>query len=310
MARVLISTSSFGRYDQRPLELLVAAGHEVRANPHGRRLTPAESREMLAPAVGLVAGTEELSAEVLAAAPHLQVISRCGVGLDGIDLEAAAERGITVLRTTDAHVGPVAELVLGGLLDVLRRISAADRGVRAGAWDKPMGRLLGGKTVGIVGLGRTGRRLVELLAPFAVAVLAFDPVEDRAFADAHRVTYGSLDTVLENADIVSLHLEYSAEQHHLLDATRIATMRPGAILVNAARGGLVDETALAAALAAGHLGGAYLDVFEREPYAGPLAELDQVVLTPHIGSYAVEGRVAMETEAAENLLRALEERGA
>jgi D-3-phosphoglycerate dehydrogenase / 2-oxoglutarate reductase len=308
VARVVVSTSSFGRYDERPLELLVAAGHEVVANPHGRRLTPDESRRLLDRAVGLIAGTEALSREVLAAAPDLRVISRCGVGLDGIDLEAAAERGIAVLRTGEAHVDAVAELALGGLLDVLRRISAADRGVRAGAWDKPMGRLLKGKTVGVVGLGRTGRRLVELLAPFAVTVVAVDPVEDRAFAAAHAVTYGSLDTVLESSDIVTLHLGYSPDAHHLLDAERISLMRPGAILVNGARGGLVDETALASALADGRLGGAYLDVFEREPYAGPLAGLDNVVLTPHIGSYAVEGRVAMEIEAAENLLRALEER--
>ncbi|MDH3403112.1 MAG: phosphoglycerate dehydrogenase [Acidobacteriota bacterium] len=310
MARVVISTSSFGRYDPRPLELLAAAGHEVRTNPHGRRMTTDESRDFLGPAVGLIAGTEELSREVLAAAPRLRVISRCGVGLDGIDLAAAAEHGILVARTTDAHVDAVAELALGGILDVLRRISAADRGLRAGGWDKPMGRLLRGKTVGVVGLGRTGRRLVELLAPFDVAVLASDPVEDRTFADAHGVTYGSLDTVLENADIVTLHLEHSVATHHLLDATRIAAMRPGAILVNGARGGLVDEEALAADLAAGHLGGAFLDVFEREPYEGPLAGLETVVLTPHIGSYAVEGRVAMELAAVENLLRALEEGGA
>jgi D-3-phosphoglycerate dehydrogenase len=315
MARVVVSTSSFGRYDPRPLELLVAAGHEVVTNPHGRRLTPDESRELLARAEGLVAGTEELSREVLDAAPGLRVISRCGVGLDGIDLAAAAERGIEVLRTTEAHVDAVAELTLGGILDVLRKISAADRSVRTGAWgkphfEKPMGRLLRGKTVAIVGLGRTGRRLVELLTPFAVALRAVDPVEDTAFAASHGVTYGSLDSVLEEADVVALHLEASDQTHHLLDTTRISLIKPGAILVNTARGGLIDETALAAALTEGRLGGAFLDVFEREPYSGPLADLDTVVLTPHIGSYAVEGRVAMETAAAENLVRALEELGA
>lgn len=305
MDLVVISTSSFGRHDPRPLARLTAAGYEVRTNPHGRRLTRGESRALIAPAVGLIAGTETLDRSVLAAAPALRAISRCGVGMDGVDLDAAAGRGITVTRTAQAHVEAVAELVLAGILDLLRHLATADRGLRSGGWSKPMGRLLQGKTLGIVGLGRTGRRLVEICAPFALRVLAADPREDDAFAAAHGVTYGSLDTVVEESDILTLHLDYSAEAHHLMNGARIGTMKPSAVLVNAARGGLVDEDALATALESGALAGAYLDVFEREPYSGPLTQLDNVLLTPHIGSYAVESRVEMEMEAVENLLRAL-----
>ena len=129
------------------------------------------------------------------------------------------------------------------------------------------------------------------------------------FAATSSVTYGSLDTVVERADVLSLHLDYSPDAHHLMDKSRIQDMKPGAILVNGARGGLVDEEALAAALETGALGGAFLDVFEREPYDGPLRALDNVVLTPHIGSYAVEGRVAMETDAVRNLILGLGEPG-
>ena len=121
------------------------------------------------------------------------------------------------------------------------------------------------------------------------------------------MAYGSLDTVVEQADILSLHLDYTTAVHHLMNADRIQRMRPGAILVNAARGGLINEEALAASLESGQLGGAFLDTFEHEPYDGPLASLDSVVLTPHIGSYAVEGRVAMETDAVRNLIRSLAE---
>jgi len=307
MDQILITTSSFGHHDPGPLEMLTESGYEVRMNPHGRRLTTDESRNMMHRTVGLLAGTERLSMSVLETAPLLKVISRCGVGLDSIDLGATEVLGIKVLNTTDAHVDAVAELTLGGILDVLRHLSRADRRIRRQEWRKPMGQLLKGKTVGIVGLGRTGRRLVELLGPFSGRILAFDVAVDTDFAAANPVTYGSLETVIEESDILTLHLGYSPETHHLIDAARIAEMKPGAILVNAARGGLVDETALEEALRSGHLAGAYLDVYEEEPYTGALTDFDNVLLTPHIGSYAIESRIAMEREAAKNLLEAMTE---
>jgi len=308
MAQVVVSTSSFARYDPRPLELLRAAGHEIALNPHGRRLEDTEIRELARHAQGLIAGTELLTRETLAVCTRLAVVSRCGVGLDGIDLAAAGELGIKILRTTDAHVDPVAELTLSGILSLLRRLGEAERALRSGNWRKPMGRLLKGKTVGIVGLGRTGRRLVELLAPFSCEIRAVDPAEDPIFAATHGVTYGDLRSVLSNSDVVTLHLEYSAAVHHLIAAPQLAVMKESAILVNTARGGLVDEAALVEALADGALAGAFIDVFEREPYDGPLAAMDNVLLSPHIGSYAVEGRVAMEIEAAQNLLTGLGQR--
>jgi D-3-phosphoglycerate dehydrogenase len=300
---VAISTSSFGRHDRSPLELLEDRDWNVRLNPHGRRLTAEEVGLLLDGATALIAGTEPLTRDVLTAAPNLRVISRCGVGLDNVDLGAAADLGIEVTATRFAHVDAVAELTLGGLLCLLRHVARADRSVRDGGWAKAMGGLLRGKTVGLVGLGRTGRAFARLLAPFDVRLLATDPMADTEAARGLGVELLSLDALLARADVVSLHLPYSPEVHHLLDADALARMKEGSYLVNCARGGLVDEAALAASLDSGHLAGAYLDVFEREPYDGPLAASTRTLLTTHLGSYALESRVAMELEAVGNLLR-------
>lgn len=305
MVNVLTTTSSFGKISPKPLQLLAEAGYTVVQNPYGRTLKPEESMQLLADVDGLIAGTEKLSRDVLDYAPRLKVISRVGTGIDNIDLAEAAERGIQVYNTPDAHVDGVAELTLAGILNLLRQVGKADRHIRQQQWQKPMGQLLHGKTVGIIGLGRTGKRLATLLRPFATPILAYDPVQDAEFAQQQHVTYLPLDELIAAADILTLHLSYSPESRHLLNQARLATIKPGAFVVNCARGGLVDEAALLAALQNGRVAGAYLDTFEQEPYHGPLAQLDNVLLTPHIGSYAAECRVRMEVEAAQNLLQVL-----
>ena len=310
MQIVAVSTSSFARHDPRPLEMLREAGYDVRLNPHGRRLDRAETRELLQGVIGLIAGTEALDREILTAATALRAIARCGVGLDNLDHEAAAARGISIRSTPEPPAEAVAELTLGGILALLRHLPAADRAMRRGEWHKPTGRLLRGRTIGLIGLGRVGKRLVELLTPFSCAILATDPLPDTWFAERHGVRFVDLDRLLAEADVVSLHLAPPQDGATLLDGERLARLRPEAILVNTSRGGLVDEAALYDSLAAGKLAGAFLDVFADEPYHGPLRELPQVLLSPHIGSYAVETRVRMETEAAEQLIEALAGKGA
>ncbi len=302
MSVVAISTGSFGKESPRPLELLRAAGFEVRPNAAGRTLTSDEAKEHLQGVVGLVAGTEKLTREVLAANPQLRCISRVGVGIDGVDLAAAKELGITVVNTPEAHVDAVAELTLAGLFAALRHIPRSDASIRGGAFEKPMGRLLGGKSVGFIGFGRVARALAKLLAPFEGERWAYDPQQDPAAAKAHGVRYGSLDEVLAASDIISLHLSYSKAAHNLIGASELAKMKDEAILVNTARGGLVDEAALLAHLQSKPKATAYLDCFEKEPYQGPLAQAKNIVLTAHIGSYAREARIRMEVEAVENLL--------
>lgn len=301
---VLATTSSFAQVEPYPREAFTAAGLEVRTNPFGRKLTEAETIALLAEhrPIGLFAGVEPLTAKVLeSAASHLKAISRCGTGLESVDLAAAERLGIPVYSTPDAPAPAVAELALAHMLAVLRRVPEADRAMRAGVWRSLQGQLLGGKTVGIVGLGRIGARVAALCAAFGCRVLGFD---ERPFK-VPNVEAVDLATLLEQSDIVTLHVPLLPSTRGLIGAERLAAMKKGAVLINVSRGGLVDEAALSAALAAGRLLGAGLDVFETEPYDGPLKGLDSVVLTAHMGSAAKECRGRMESEAAENLVNGL-----
>lgn len=303
MKNVLVTTSSFG--DQNPdlLERLRAKGLQVVLNPFRRRLTEAEVANLIEEhrPVGIIAGVEPLTKEVLGKSNGLKVISRCGIGMDSVDLEAAHELGIPVTNTPDAPTVPVAELTLGLILTLLRGISTSEAGIRRGEWVRPMGHLLQGKTVGIIGCGRIGTRLAGFLSVFGCRLLGYDPMVQ----SIDQVELSTLDALLAQADIVSLHLPYTEGTHHLLNASRLQDMKKGAFLVNAARGGLVDEQALYECLKDGHLAGAALDCFEQEPYSGPLLELENVVLTGHVGSYAKEGRAIMEEQAVDNLVREL-----
>lgn len=300
MNNILVTTSSFA--DQNPdlLARLHARGLEVIINPFGRKLSEGEVTELLQKyrPVGMIAGVEPLTRNVLGGADGLRVISRVGIGLDSVDLAAARELGIAVTNTPDAPTVPVAELTLGLILSLLRCIPASDAGIRRGEWSRPMGQLLLGKTVGVVGCGRIGTRVAKFLSAFGCRLLGYDPMVQ----SSDLLELVSLDDLLSASDIVTLHLPYMEKTHHLLDSSRLRAMKQGALVVNAARGGLIDEEALLASLQDGHLAGAALDCFENEPYAGPLKELGNVILTGHIGSYAKEGRVIMEEQAVDNLL--------
>ncbi|HEY2601998.1 MAG TPA: phosphoglycerate dehydrogenase [Thermoleophilaceae bacterium] len=302
-AKVALTVSSFGAGGPEPLDELRSAGVEVVENPHGRRLKEEEVAEMVRDADGVIAGTEPLTEAVMRQAPRLRVISRVGVGMDSVDLAAAERLNIAVCNTPDAVTDAAAELAFGGMLCALRHLHEMDAELRAGRWTRMMGSLLRHKTVGIVGLGRVGRRVAALLAPFEPRLLGYDvaPVDD--WASANGVELVELERLLAESDVVTLHVSKGPGSGPLLGRRELLeTMKPGAVLVNAARGGLVDEEALAEALSSGQLAGAHLDVFENEPYDGPLREQPAVLLTPHAGSYAREARALMEHEAVRNLL--------
>ncbi|MDR2161606.1 MAG: phosphoglycerate dehydrogenase [Desulfovibrio sp.] len=299
---VAVSTSSFAEFSSEPLLLLRQAGLIPRLNPHGRTLTEDEAIALLAGCVAVAAGTEPLTARLMDALPDLKVISRCGTGLDNVDLAAAAARGIAVRHTPDAPTRAVAELALGLALGLLRHIPGMDRDMRNGLWKKRMGGLLADSKVGIVGLGRIGRATADLFLALGARTSFFDPVPP-ASAAPHAPL--DLPDLLSWADLISLHAPRPPDNSPLLDAAAIARIKPGAFLINAARGGLVDEDALADALRSGRLAGAALDVFSREPYQGPLLLTPNTILTPHAGSYARESRILMETTAIRNLLEAL-----
>lgn len=297
--KILVAPSSFGVVDRAPLERLEQAGLEVISNPYGRKLTKEELQKLLPGVIGIVAGLEPLTREILEGS-DLKVISRCGVGLSNVDLEAAATLGIAVRSTPDAPTLAVAELTLGAMLSVIRRIPQMDHDLHEGRWVKQVGTQLCGKTVVIIGFGRIGRKLADLLKPLDVAIVAVDSVIAPA---ANDVTFLSLGEALKTGDIVTLHA--SGESQILGDA-EFALMKPGVHLLNSARGGLINESALCRALEGRIVAGAWLDTFGQEPYSGPLLGYPQVILTPHVGSSTAECRSRMERESVENLLVALQ----
>lgn len=303
--KVLVATTSFGEYSVEPLELLRGSGLEIKANPVTRTLTSEEVVKFGDGCVGIIAGTEPYDRETLSKLENLKVISRCGAGLDTVDLEAANQMGIAVESTPYGPTEAVAELTLGLILNLIRHVELSSVLLKRGVWKKRMGFLLGEMRVGILGLGRIGRRLAELLRVFDTAIMGCDILPDYKWAEKNHVIITNRQDVLRSSDVVCLHLPYEKDLHHLIGKDELRMMKPGSYLVNASRGGLVDEVALCQALKSGHLRGAALDTFEREPYDGPLRELDNVILTPHIGSYGRAGRVKMERESVENLINGL-----
>ncbi|MBZ5557454.1 MAG: phosphoglycerate dehydrogenase [Acidobacteriia bacterium] len=303
--RVLITTVPFGQPRRDALDRLEAEGLDYVINPIGRRLREQELVDLIGDVDLMIAGTEPITARVIAAASRLRLISRVGIGLDSVDLLAARARGIPVSYTPDAPAPAVAELTLGLMLALLRHIAPADRQLRQGRWQRYMGRRLDGLTVGLVGAGRVGRRVATMIrAAFpSTTILAHDLAPDTAFGRATGVRWVDRDTLFAGADIVSLHVPLTPQTRGLVGARDIALMKPTAFLINTARGTIVDEHALAAALRAGRLQGAALDVFEDEPYAGELASLDNVLLTCHMGSMSEDCRAAMEYEATDEVIR-------
>ncbi|OHB34011.1 MAG: hydroxyacid dehydrogenase [Planctomycetes bacterium RIFCSPLOWO2_12_FULL_39_13] len=300
MKKIAITTTSFGEYDKTPLNNLRSAGLDVILNPFGRKLTKKETVEICRDAIGIIAGTEILDAAVLKELRYLQVISRCGTGLDNIDLNAAGRIGIVVFNTPNSPTLAVAELTVGLILNLLRQVSLMDRELHIGVWQKRMGNLLSGKKVGIIGFGRIGRKVSKLLSPFNCEINYYDIRKDIERENwVCRIEFNKL---LEISDIITIHISSGDK---VLGRDEIRLMKKGSWLINVSRSFAVVENALYKAIKEGHLSGAAIDVFEQEPYNGSLRELDKVILTPHIGSYAKESRIEMETEAVKNLLNGL-----
>jgi len=303
--KILISSRSFGETSSKPIEVLKNAGFDVTLNAYKKKLNEAELIKLIDDAVGLIAGTEQITEEVLAHAKSLKVISRYGVGMDNIDLDATKKRGIEVYNTPNAPAKAVAELTLSLILNLLRRIPESSNSMKKGMWQPQMGHSLYGKTIGIIGLGRIGKELVKLVQPFNVNIFAYEKYPDDDFIASHNIRLGSLEEVLSQSDVVSIHLPLMEETRNIIGAKELSLMKHNSILINTARGGLVDEDALISVLKEGTIAGAALDAFENEPYTGELLNLNNVLLTPHIGTYTKETRMIMEMETVENLIKAL-----
>ena len=252
-------------------------------------MTEARAIELLHDADGAIISSMPITSAVLDKVPRLKVIALRGVGYDSVDVSAATARGIPV-AVAPGFTDSVADYVFGLLLAVARQVAQADRVVRGGRWEVLVSTNIAGKTLGIIGLGRIGKAVARRARGFDMPILATDVVQDEAFAAAHGVEYVTLEELLRRADMVSINAPLQGDTRHLIDAQALASMKPTAYLINTARGDLVDEAALAAALRAGRLAGAGLDVFHDEPLQdSPLRGLDNVVLSPHLAAYSREG---------------------
>ena len=269
-------------------------------------LNEAELTERIGAYDGIIVRSKtRVTAPVIAAGQMLKVIGRAGIGVDNIDVVAATERGIVILNTPDANATTTAELALAHLLSLSRNLPQADRSVRAGEWQpaKFVGIELAGKSVGVIGFGTIGRIFAQLCLGLKMHVLAYDPFVTREIIEQADVEPVTLDALMARADYVSLHCPLTDQTHHLIDAQRLAQMKPGARLINCARGALVHEAALCEVLQSGHLAGAALDVYEQEPPKGSaLLAIDTVVMTPHLGASTKEAQQAVSIQIAEDVV--------
>ena len=296
-----VTSYPYGISSPDSVNLLKKAGFEVRLSPHQRKHTSAETAELLGDVDVLVAGTEPLSAEVLAKGlPRLKHVARVGVGLDGLDVAFCQANNIAVTYTPDAPARSVVEQVFGLLICLGRRFIEAHEGMRKGEWNRLTGTLFTGKTLGILGCGRIGKQVAEIARAFRMDVIAHDIDEDPSWAQQHGVRYVSLDELMSESQAVTIHLPLTKLTWDIVGERELRLMPQGAYLLNTCRGEVLDQDALHTCLKDGHLGGAALDVYRKEPYQGPLNELPNVILCCHQGSCSHDGRYDMEVGAAEN----------
>lgn len=305
--RVLVTPRSFGRHDPQLKRELEATVGEVIYNPFGRPLTSSEVQELLPGCDAYIAGVDTIGRAALEAADRLRVIARYGVGVDRVDLEAAREKGIVVTNTPGANSTSVAELTIGLMLSLARMIPLANQETRAGKPPRIQGVSLEGKVVGLLGLGAIGKRVARRLQGFDCTVLAYDPAVDAATAQEVGAVLCSQEEVVTKSDFLSLHVPVLPETRGMVNASFLAQMKPGAFLINTARGELIDEVALFEALKSGHLRGAALDAFAQEPPGedNPLFSLPQVIATPHMGAHTDGATNAMGWGALRDCLAVL-----
>lgn len=305
MKKVFIATTSFGKHSRKPIDLLKENNLDVSFNTKNRKLNLNEVKDLTNDLHGIIAGNESYTKDILSRLINLKVISRLGVGLDNIDLKFARASKIIVYKTSISPAPAVAELVVGQIIDLSRKISFQYGQMKKGNWEKNFGSLVSGKTLGIIGLGTIGKHLIKLTKSFNLKYLANDLIEDKEFSKANSVIYCNLDDLLQQSDIVSIHLNLTEKTKNLINYEKLSKMKAEAIIINSSRGGIINEIHLEKAIINGIISGAALDVFSEEPYNGELLSYDNIITTPHVGSYAKEIRIKMEIDAAKNLIKGL-----
>ena len=304
MSKVLITTVPFGEKNDFPIRQLEASGIEYLINPLGRKLTENELADMVTDFEVLIAGTEPITAKVMANATCLKLISRVGIGLDSVDLLAAEKRGIRVSYTPDAPAPAVAELAIGLMLSLIRSIHVANLQMHRGTWKRHFGSRISELTIGVIGAGRIGGGVLRhLIALGATRLLVNDTNPACRREPRLPVEWVDKEVIYRDADVISLHVPLTVQTKNMICREHLLRMKPDAVIINTARGGIINETDLAEVLEAGHLGGAAIDVFCEEPYVGSLALIERCLLTSHMGSMSIDCRTRMEIEATEEAIR-------
>lgn len=301
---VLMTATSLARPG---VDLLAQAGCSVSYLMHGKSVAEIEAALKATPFDAIISRSLPLSRKTIESAPSLKVIARHGIGFNNVDLDAASERGIPVLIADGANAQSVAELTVGLLFAVARRIPELDRGVRRGEWDRSTNGLqLAGRTAGLIAYGTIGRAVSGMLRSIGMTVVVYDPYMKQRPDDSVRVA-DSLDDLLAMSDVVSLHCPLTTQTQGMIGAGQLARMKPGAILLNTARGGLIDEVAVAQAVQSGHLAGAGLDTFADEPLPDhhPFRAIESIVMTPHMGGSTDAALDQVAISAAQNLIDVL-----
>jgi len=302
--KVLITTVPFGEIDREPIDLLESNNISYDINPLGRKLTEDDLKEMISEYSILIAGTEPITDAVLQRGEKLELISRVGIGLDSVDLMAARRRGIHVSYTPDAPAPAVSELTIGLMLSLLRKVQRSNVEMHDGEWKRYFGKRLSESTVGIIGLGRIGRRVVHHLSGFGnVRVLVNDIVRDNLFVDQYGMEFVDKEVIYRESDVITLHVPLTSETKDLICADQISVMKDDVVLINTARGGIINEADLADAFSNNTIAGAAIDTFDFEPYSGDLTSYKDCLLTAHMGSMSVDCRSSMEIEATKEAVR-------
>ena len=304
MPKALITTVPYGDRSRLSLEQLESAGIEYLINPIGRKLTEEELAEMVTDFDVIIAGTEPITEKVISKARCLKLISRVGIGLDGVDLLAAKRRGIQVSYTPDAPAPAVAEMTIGLMISLLRSIYVANTQMHRGEWQRHFGRRIPEVSIGVIGAGRIGGRVLRRLAGFGTPrILVNDIRPDLKVAPQLKIEWVDKETIYKEADLITLHLPLTMKTKNMIKRDQLMLMKSDAMIINTSRGGIINEEDLADVMNTGHLSGAAIDVFMQEPYKGNLAKIDRCLLTSHMGSMSVDCRTRMEIEATAEVVR-------
>ena len=304
MKKVLITTVPFAKNNNLPIQLLEDAGIDYSINPLNKKLTSEELKEIISEYDALIAGTEEINHDVLNNAPNLKLISRVGVGLDSVDLNAAKDKNIIVTYTPDAPAPAVAELAISNILSLLRGTHISNAMMHQKKWERIFGRRIPEVTIGIIGAGRIGCRVLNILAAFGnTRILVNDTSPDIKVSSQMKIEWVDKQTIYKESDVISLHVPLTKVTRNMITSYELNLMKDDSLIINTARGGIINESDLADALRSRIIGGAAIDCFDIEPYSGPLTESDSCLLTSHMGSMSVDCRSQMEIEATEEVVR-------